>query len=63
MEGVVNGKDDRSGGMLGFGGNWMFTEHFGLNLDLQVLFGVEDFANTEDLTLATVGLVYSFYDD
>ncbi|TDU24384.1 outer membrane protein with beta-barrel domain [Panacagrimonas perspica] len=55
--------DDGSGGMLGIGGNWMFTEHFGLNLDVQVLFGVEDFANKEDLTLATVGLVYSFYTD
>lgn len=59
----VSDSDDGAGGMLGFGGNWMFTEHFGLNLDLQVLFGVEDFASKEDLTLATVGLVYSFYDD
>ena len=54
--------DDGSGGMLGFGGNWMFTDNFGLNLDLQVLFGVEDFGNKEDLTIATVGLVYSFFD-
>lgn len=61
--GGVGEKDDGAGGMLGFGGNWMFTEQFGLNLDLQVLFGVEDFANKEDLTLATVGLVYSFYTD
>ena len=55
--------DDGSGAMLGFGGNWMFTDNFGLNLDLQVLFGVEDFGNKEDLTLATVGLIYSFYTD
>ncbi len=56
-------KDDRSGGQIGVGGNWMFTPNLGLNIDVQVLFGVEDFADREDLTLATVGLIYSFSED
>lgn len=60
--GGIDESDDGSGGMLGMGGNWMFTDNFGLNVDLQVLFGVEDFGNKEDLTLFTVGLVYSFFD-
>lgn len=56
-------KDDRSGGQIGIGGNWMFTPNLGLNFDVQILFGVEDFANREDLTIATVGLIYSFYEN
>lgn len=55
--------DDGSGGLLGVGGNWMFTPHLGLNFDVQFLFGVKDFADDENLTLATVGLIYSFYAD
>lgn len=55
--------DDGSGALIGLGGNWMFTPHFGMNLDLQVLFGVQDFADEEDLTLATVGLIYTFYNE
>lgn len=55
--------DDAEGGLLGVGGNWMFTPHLGINFDVQILFGVEDFARDEDLTIATVGLVYSFFDD
>jgi hypothetical protein len=61
--GAVEADDDAQGGLLGVGGNWMLTPHLGINFDVQILFGVEDFADDEDLTIATVGLVYSFFDD
>lgn len=59
----ASAKDDAEGGLLGVGGNWMVTPHLGINFDVQFLFAVEDFARDEDLTIATVGLVYSFFDD
>lgn len=61
--GDVSAKDDADGGLIGVGGNWMLTPHFGINFDVQILFGVEDYASDEDLTIATVGLIYSFFDD
>tara|TARA_R110000787_G_scaffold201880_5_gene312629 strand:- start:630 stop:1184 length:555 start_codon:yes stop_codon:yes gene_type:complete len=54
--------DDGSGALIGIGGNWMFTPHLGLNLDAQILFGVEDLANEEDLTVVTIGLIYAFFE-
>lgn len=59
----ASAKDEAEGGLLGVGGNWMLTPRLGINFDVQFLFGVEDFARDEDLTIATVGLVYSFFDD
>ncbi|MCC2658518.1 MAG: hypothetical protein K0Q76_3626 [Panacagrimonas sp.] len=56
-------KDDGSGAMVGLTINWMLTDRFGVSFDAQGLFGVEDFANKEDLTLLTIGAVYSFYTD
>lgn len=56
-------KDDGSGALLGAGGNWMFTPNLGLNFDVQFFFEVEDFGNQENLTLATLGLVYAFHTD
>lgn len=60
---VGDAKDDGSGAMLGVTFNWMLTDRFGLSFDAQGLFGVEDFANKEDLTLLTVGVIYSFYTE
>lgn len=61
--GGLSDEDDADGGLLGVGGNWMLTPHLGINFDVQFLFGVEDYADDEDLTIATIGLVYSFFDD
>lgn len=55
-------EEDGSGLLVGIGGNWMFTPHLGLHADAQILFGVEDFANDEDLTLLTIGLMYAFFE-
>ena len=54
-------KDDGGGALIGVGGNWMFAPNFGLHFDVQILFGVQDLAEEEDLTIATLGLVYSFF--
>ena len=61
--GDVDAQDDADGGLLGVGGNWMLTPRLGIHFDVQILFGAEDFARDEDLTIATVGLIYSFFED
>lgn len=57
--GFGSAKDSGNGAFIGFGGTWMFSKNVGLNADLQLLFGVEDFAKDEDLTLATIGILFA----
>lgn len=55
--------ESASGLALGLGGDWMFSESVGARFDLEILFGVEDFVDDEDVTLITVGLVFGVSGD
>lgn len=51
-------EESTNGVALGLGADWKFTRWVGLRFELEGLLGVKDFANDENLTAYSLGLVF-----
>lgn len=54
----ASAEESTNGFALGLGGDWKFTPWVGLRFELEGLLGVKDFANDENLTAYSLGLVF-----
>lgn len=56
-------RENSRGMMLGFGVDWMFSKHFGLRGELELLPKFKDFAEDKTADALNIGLVYVFGSD